>query len=298
MKSFFSVIASGLALLAASPVSAIAQDRAELVQAVIDNAPDDAWRSLDPDNTLYLDIEAGRMIIELMPEFAPRHVARMRAYAREYFYDGIIFHRVIDGVIAQGGDPLGNGTGGSDKPNLQSEFMLAATPEHKILSLGRDQRTDQVGFFRSLPAASELEMTRVLRADKLLPTWGLHCPGVMSMARTDDPNSANSQFFLLLGDARGSLDLRYSVWGKIVHGFEHAATIARGSPPATPTVIQSVRLASELPSSEREDIQVMRIDSVAFQRILEINDAVVDGRVIDICAVDIPSRIVGDESGA
>lgn len=291
-------IVSIFAAVCAAASAAAAQDRAELVQAVIESAPDEAWRTLDPENTLYMDLEAGRLIIELAPELAPRQVARLKTYAREHFYDGLTFHRVIDGVIAQGGDPLGNGTGGSDKPNLPAEFMLYAPPENKILSLGRDQQADQIGFIRSLPAASELEMTRVLRANKLLPTWGLHCPGVMSMARADDPNSANSQFFLVLGDARRSLDLRYSVWGKIVHGFEHTASIARGSPPENPTVIQSVRLASELPPAQRDVVQVMRTDSDAFRQILDITEAVVDGRVIDICDIDIPSRIVAAEGGA
>ncbi|HVJ51453.1 MAG TPA: peptidylprolyl isomerase [Aliidongia sp.] len=133
----------------------------------------------DLENTLYLDVPGGRVTIELRPDLAPNHVARIKELAREGFYDGIAFHRVIDGFMVQTGDPKGDGTGGSGQ-RLKAEFS--------------NER---------------------------------HVRGICSMARTNDPNSADSQFFIMLGDAP-SLDRQYSVWGAAVSGMEHIDAIKKG----------------------------------------------------------------------
>ncbi len=134
----------------------------------------------DPENTVYLDLEHGRVVIELRPDLAPNHVGRVKELAREGFYDGIAFHRVIDGFMAQAGDPTGTGAGGSDKPDLAAEF--SAEP---------------------------------------------HVRGTLSMARTRDPDSANSQFFIVFETA-SHLDGQYTVWGSVVDGMEHVDRIKRG----------------------------------------------------------------------
>lgn len=133
----------------------------------------------DLENTLYLDVPAGRVVIEMRPDLAPTHVARIKELAREGFYDGIVFHRVIDGFMVQTGDPAGNGTGGSGK-RLKAEF-----------------------------------------------SGERHVRGICSMARSSDPNSADSQFFIMLGDAP-SLDRQYSVWGATISGMEHIDAIKKG----------------------------------------------------------------------
>jgi len=133
----------------------------------------------DPEDTLYLDLAGGRVVIEMRPDLAPEHCAHIKALARRGFYDGIVFHRVIDGFMAQTGDPTGTGTGGSGH-RLTAEF--SAEP---------------------------------------------HVRGVLSMARTSDPNSADSQFFIMF-DAAPSLDRQYSVWGKVVSGMEHVDQIKKG----------------------------------------------------------------------
>src|SRR5437667_3094846 len=127
----------------------------------------------DVENTLYIALKAGRVTIALRPDLAPGHVARIKELAREGFYDGVVFHRVIPGFMAQGGDPTGTGSGGSDKPNLKAEF-------------------------------SDVH----------------HVRGVCSMARTPNPNSANSQFFICFDDAT-FLDRQYTVWGEGVSALEH-----------------------------------------------------------------------------
>jgi len=151
----------------------------------------------NPENTLNLDLAKGRVVIELRPDLAPGHVARIKELAREGFYDGTPFHRVIDGFMAQGGDPTGTGMGGSKKPNLKAEF--SAEP---------------------------------------------HVRGVCSMARSSDPNSANSQFFICFGDAK-FLDRNYTVWGKVVSGMEHVDALKRGEPVRDPDKIVTMRVAAD-----------------------------------------------------
>jgi cyclophilin family peptidyl-prolyl cis-trans isomerase len=154
-------------------------------------------QTLDPENTLYLDLPYGRVVIKLRPDLAPNHVARVKELAREGFYDGIIFHRVIDGFMAQTGDPTGTGTGGSDKPDLKAEFT--DTP-----------------FVR----------------------------GVVGAARTADPDSANSQFFIMF-DESPSLNGQYTVWGEVVEGMEFVDRIKRGEPPADPDKIVRMQVAAD-----------------------------------------------------
>ena len=128
----------------------------------------------------------GDVVIRLRPDLAPGHVARITQLAQEGFYDGVVFHRVIPGFMAQGGDPTGTGTSGSNKPNLKAEF--SAEP---------------------------------------------HVRGVCSMARTNDPNSANSQFFICFDDAT-FLDRQYTVWGVVESGMEHVDALPKGEPPRNP----------------------------------------------------------------
>ncbi|MBB5745436.1 peptidylprolyl isomerase [Brevundimonas variabilis] len=138
------------------------------------------------DQTLTLTLDTGDVVIKLRPDLAPNHVARITELASEGFYDGVVFHRVIAGFMAQGGDPTGTGTSGSKKPNLKAEF----TKEH-------------------------------------------HARGVCSMARTNQPDTANSQFFICLDDA-GFLDGQYTVWGEVIEGMDHVDALPKGEPPRNP----------------------------------------------------------------
>ncbi|MBV1916814.1 MAG: peptidylprolyl isomerase [Sphingomonadaceae bacterium] len=128
----------------------------------------------------------GDVVIKLRPDLAPGHVARIKELAAEGFYDGVVFHRVIDGFMAQGGDPTGTGMGGSEKPDLKAEF------------------NDEP-----------------------------HVRGVCSMARSQNPDSANSQFYICFDDAR-FLDGQYTVWGVVESGMEHVDALPKGEPPAQP----------------------------------------------------------------
>ena len=147
-------------------------------------------------NTLVLSLDSGGdVVIKLRPDLAPGHVERIKQLAEEGFYDGVVFHRVIDGFMAQGGDPTGTGMGGSERPDLKAEFSQAA-----------------------------------------------HVRGTASMARANDPNSANSQFFICLDDAT-FLDKQYTLWGQVESGMEFVDALPVGEPPREPGKIVKATVA-------------------------------------------------------
>lgn len=151
----------------------------------------------DPENTLYLDLKDGRVVINLLPDVAPNHVARIKELARKGFYDGIVWHRVIDGFMAQSGDPTGTGMGGSDLPDLKAEF-------------------NRMNFGR----------------------------GAVGMARSQSPDSANSQFFICFDDC-SFLNGQYTVWGQVTSGMEFVDQIKRGEPPSDPDKIVKMTVAAD-----------------------------------------------------
>ncbi|MEX0644936.1 MAG: peptidylprolyl isomerase [Parvularculaceae bacterium] len=257
------------------------------------NAPADAWRPLDLENTLVMDLPQGDVVIELRPDFAPKHVEQIKALVRQGFYDGLHFHRVIEGFMAQGGDPKGDGTGASSLPNVTAEFARDTKSVSNFAQVGRDRIAARVGFVDGMPAAAQPESLRSFKADREVLLWGLHCPGVMSMARATDLNSANSQFFLMIGDARLNLDRRYTVWGWIVDGFENSRRIVRGEPPPRPTPIIRVRVAADIPNSEKPDVLVMKTDSPAFKEFIEAAGYVKDGFVRNMCSIKPPRKVGG-----
>ena len=152
---------------------------------------------MDAENTIIMTLESGDVTIKLRPDLAPQHADRIRELSREGFYDGVVFHRVIPGFMAQGGDPTGTGSSGSSKPNLPAEFSKEP-----------------------------------------------HVRGVCSMARTANPNSANSQFFICFDDAR-FLDGQYTVWGEVTGGMDLIDGLPKGEPPRAPGKIVSMKVAAD-----------------------------------------------------
>ncbi|WP_309630191.1 peptidylprolyl isomerase [Brevundimonas sp.] len=195
------VTALAIGLVLAGAPAAMAQATAATARAqAVPGAAD--WRTVPADNLMIIDTSRGRILVELAPQAAPLHVERMRLLTRRAFFDGIVFHRVIDGFMAQtgdvsngkaGGDLSMAGMGGSSKPDLPAEF------------------TNDLSFQR----------------------------GVVGMARANDPNSANSQFFIMFGDG-SFLDGQYTIVGNVVSGMEAVDAIQRGEPPATPDVMTKV----------------------------------------------------------
>ena len=196
------VLALSLVLV---PAAAIAKERDAAAPTTAEDVtpssalpPVDFDPSHDPDDILYLDLSNGqRVTIRLMPKWAPNTVERIKTLTRQGFYDGIIFHRVIDGFMAQTGDPTGTGTGGSDLPDLKEEF-------------------------NAMP----------------------HVRGTVSMARANDPDSANSQFFIMFYP-RFSLDKNYTNFGRVIANMAAVDAIQRGEPPTDPTYIVQASLGSQ-----------------------------------------------------
>ncbi len=158
---------------------------------------------LDPNETIYLEVKTGRVVIRLRPDLAPKHVERVKMLCKEHFYDGTVFHRVIDGFMAQGGDPTGTGSGGSKYPDLKAEFSNSAH------------------FLR----------------------------GTVGAARTQSPDTANSQFFICFAPAP-FLDGQYTIWGQVVSGMEHIDALKKGAGSSgsvsNPDKIITMRLASDV----------------------------------------------------
>jgi len=297
------LIIAGFALGAAT-LAAQAQDKdknkkkdkdAPTAAEILTAASDSDWRPINLENTLLMDLPSGTVVIEMRPDFAPGHVEQIKALAREGFYNGLNFHRVIEGFVAQGGDPKGDGTGGSERPDLQPEFARDSQNVEGFVAVGRDRISARVGFVDGIPAAGEPEALRSFTTAKKVSLWGAHCPGVMSMARAARPDSANSQFFLMIGDARQSLDRSYTIWGWIVDGFSATRRINRGEPPTRPTPIVRIRVAADVPDSEKPKVEVLRTDSDTFIRYLKAASLVrEDGFVRDLCKIQTPKRVKGE----
>ncbi|HVY03090.1 MAG TPA: peptidylprolyl isomerase [Caulobacterales bacterium] len=260
-------------------------------------APPDltTWRQLDPANTLYIDTTKGRIVVEMYPEVAPNHVARIKQLAHEHFYDGLTFHRVVDKMMAQGGDPLGTGVGGSSYPDLQAEFRFRRGGDMPFV-VANAPGGSLNGFYKNLPIATQPNDIMLITKDAKADAWGLHCPGVASMAREEGEDTANSQFFLMR-EAYPSLDKRYTIWGRVVWGEDVVKSLAVGDPPPSPDKMTQVRVAADMPAAERAPLYVMRTDSKAFEDILDQTKKD-RGANFSVCDVDIPARVSGEAKTA
>lgn len=284
--SLFALAVSGTAQDAAAPKSAV---------DIVAEAPASDWRTIDPENLLVMDLPSGQIIIEMRPDMAPAHVEQIKTLTRMGFYDGIIFHRVIEGFMAQGGDPTGTGSGDSPLENIPGEFARPLADGLGAHLLGRDDRAAEVGFIGTVPVGTQAPTLNKFLAQQEPILWGLHCRGVMSMARTNDPNSANSQFFLMFGDSRDNLDQSYTVWGKIVDGYHNARRINRGEPPVRPTPIVRMRMMADIPADEQTKVEALQTNSDTFIEMLKTARIMTeDGFVRNTCAIDVPVRINGE----
>lgn len=259
-------------------------------------APDpDKWRPVSLEDTIYMDTTQGRIVIEMFPEVAPGHVSRIKQLVRDKFYDGILFHRVVDNMMAQGGDPKGTGEGGSSHPDLTAEFRFRRGADMKFI-LANAPGGALTGFYKSLPIVTQPNEAMSITRDGKADAWALHCPGVASMARTDEENSANSQFFLMR-QAYPSLDKRYSIWGRVVWGEEVVRKLAVGNPPPNPDKMTRVRIAADVPAGERAPLYVMRTDSKAFADIIE-DTRKKRGADFSVCDIQIPATVEDTKDSA
>lgn len=245
------------------------------------------WRPLDLENTLVIETSKGRIVVEMSPRAAPNHVERIKTLARAGFYDGLIFHRVIGDFMAQTGDPLGTGAGGSELPNVGDEFSFK-----RDLGAGFGEATNvrgrSTGFIGSLPVVTGSDDALFLSASASVETWGAFCPGVVAMARQQENNTANSQFFLMRGSER-NLDRNYTAFGYVVQGLDVVYRLNPGEPPRQPDKMTSVRIASEMPAAEQPGLRVMDVRSAAFQALVAKRKKE-EGDGFDICSLQLPAQ--------
>jgi peptidylprolyl isomerase len=246
-------------------------------------APSPTWRPLDPENTLVIETTAGRIVVEMRPDLAPKAVERIRTLAREHVYDGLLFHRVIDHFVDQTGNPNNKDGGASSYPNLDPEFDArilrtdiapAASPAGAVL-----------GFLGALPVESSARTG----SDGKARTWGLYCAGVAGMGRQAAWDSANSEIFFMRDPAR-RLDRDYTVWGRAVIGLDVIRKIKVGFPPKAPDKMLAVRVAADLPAAQRPKVIMMDEQSPAFAALIA-RTRKLRGADFSPCEIDIPARV-------
>jgi len=258
-------------------------------------APAEEWRAIAPENLLVIDTPKGRILVELEPRIAPLSVARIRTLADEGFYDGLTFHRVLPGFMAQTGDPEGTGAGGSTLPDIEGEFQFRRGRDLGFVSLVTAP-LGQLGIAGSMPVFTQPDAQMMVTSDFKTSGQALFCPGVAGMARNQDPNSANSQFFLMTG-SNDSLNGLYTPFGRVVAGLEVVAALKPGSEAANgrvtnPDVMTRARTAAAMPERERPVVRVMNPSSPAFAAVVE-QARTERGAGFTVCDVQPPAQVTG-----
>ena len=225
----------------------------------------DEWRDVDPENLVVMDLNQGRVLIELAPQFAPHHADRFRALVRSRFYDGKSFYRVIDGFVAQGGIGEGDDKKLPEWPSLKAEFDRNIGIDVEFTPLGSpDLFADKVGHVDGFPTGQS-------KKDKRM--WLLHCPGAVAMARDNDPDTGGTEFYVPIGQAPRRLDRNLTVFGRVLEGMQYIQKLNRGDAKVDSGVIQDaskrdpivhVQMAADILEAERPRIQVMDTTSKAF----------------------------------
>lgn len=231
------------------------------------------WRKVDPENLLQLTINGGEVLIELRPDVAPGHVQRIKQVTRAGHFDKVPFHRVIDDFMVQGGDtelvyPS------ATYPNIKAEFTWARDPsKQKVQWIGATPQGDKIGYLDGFLVQGQPDELAMISLPAVAKTWMLHCAGVTSMARAADPNSANTQFFLMRHPRVGpnGLDQQYTPWGWTVSGLETIRGVKHGDveengvlPPGTADILTRAMIVSDLPANRQPTVYVRRTDGPEF----------------------------------
>lgn len=254
------------------------------------------WRALDPANTLYLQLPAGRVVIELAPAFAPLHVANLRTLVRQKYFDGLAIVRSQDNFVVQWGDPDGKRALGAAQAKVPPEFTVRLSPALAFEPIpDRDGYAPQVGFSQGFPAA---------RDPVLGEAWLTHCYGMVGAGRGNEPDSGNgTELYVVTGHAPRQLDRNIALVGRVVQGMELLSVLPRGSGPLgfyerpeQHVPITSVRLAADVPAPERVPLEVLRTDTASFRALAEARRNrrddwyLVPAGHVDVCNIPIVAR--------
>ncbi len=287
------------------PALAFAQEPAKKpyrsAKEIIDAAPASAWRDLDPANTLYMQLPAGRVVIELAPGFAPNHVANIKALAQGGFWDGTSIYRSQDNFVVQFGDADADDPAkarhfpANAKDKLPAEFTRDSTGVAFDRLPDVDGWAPQVGFADGFPVARDPASGKM---------WMTHCYGIVGAGRNNAPDSSTgAELYVVIGQAPRALDRNLTLVGRVVKGMELLSAIPRGPDPMgfyekaeQRTPIVSIKLASDVPAAERTPLQLLRTDTQAFRDATEARRNRVDDFYqvpaghIDLCNVPLPTR--------
>jgi len=280
--------------------NAVSYDDKPSPAEILENSAPSDWRSLDPENLLYIDLERGRVVVALSTQLAPAHVAQITALAREEFYDGLSFYRVIDGFVAQGGDALETREIKTAAKTMMAEFDRPLTADIGFDAIDdADGYAARVGFVDSLPAGVDA-------AGKMI--WHLHCTGAFAFGRNNERDSASTEFYITLQPQR-YLDRNLSVFGRVVEGMEHLQALRRVAPPQSADddmgeTVLSMRIAADLPEAERTALEILDSSSEAFAAYYESRrnrpEAFFHFRhdYMDVCQFGVPVRPVSPSAAA
>ncbi|MET0295132.1 MAG: peptidylprolyl isomerase [Phenylobacterium sp.] len=289
-----------LALTAGGLAAAEAAAPYRSPQQILDASPAAAWRTLDPASTLYLELEAGRVVIELAPGFAPEHVANIRTLAREGFWDGTSIYRSQDNFVVQFGDADADDAAkakdlGAAKRKLPAEFERSAAGLAFERLPDVDGWAPEVGFADGFPAGRDPAAGKA---------WLAHCYGTLGAGRNEAADSSiGAELYVVTGQSPRQLDRNITTVGRVIQGMDLLSTIRRGPEPmgfyedaALRTPIRAIRLASEVPASERTPLELLRTDTPTFAEIVEARRNRRDSFYkrpaghIDLCNVPLPVR--------
>jgi peptidylprolyl isomerase len=263
-----SVLAAWLATTAAVATGADAAAPRTMAEVLAATTPSD-WRTPDPADTLYLDLAAGRVVIELAPRFAPEHVANIRRLVRQGYFDGLAIIRAQDNYVVQWGDPDGQRPLGDARKTLPPEFTMPLAPSPPFVRLpDPDGYAPEVGFVDGFPAA------RDARAGQ---AWLAHCYGMVGAGRDVASDSGNgAELYVVIGHAPRHLDRNVALVGRVLAGIELLSVLPRGTGPLgfyerpeQRVPISRVQVAADVPVAERSRLEVMRTDTAAFTALVE-----------------------------
>jgi peptidylprolyl isomerase len=285
----------GMTLLLAVAIPVATSAAGLTMQEILAASKTSDWRPLDPENTLYLELPDGRVVIELAPEFAPRHVANIRTLTRAHYFDGLAIVRAQDNYVVQWGDPEGDRSVGEAQRTLAAEFTRPATGLEFTVLPDPDTYAPQTGFAAGLPAARD-------KPDGT--AWPAHCYGMLGAGRDNDADSGGgTELYVVIGHAPRHLDRNVTLVGRVVQGIELLSTIPRGTgvmgffdAPEQRVPIRQVRIAADLPRSERTVLEVLRTDTPTFEALVESRRNrseewfKVPAGHIEVCNVPLPVR--------
>lgn len=294
-------IALSLAIMPAAQSGAAASGRT-MADVLAASKPSD-WRTLAPENTLYLELDGGRVIIELAPDFAPRHAQNIRTLARARYFDGLAINRVQDNFVVQWGDADGKKPLGQGKKSLPAEFTRSAAGLAFVALPDPDTYAPQTGFVAGFPAARD-------RADG--SAWLVHCYGMVGAGRDNDADSGGgTELYVVSGHAPRQLDRNITVVGRVVQGMELLSALPRGmgqmgfyENAKQRAPIRRMSVAADVPAAERTAIEVLRTDTQTFTDLIESRRNrrdewyKVPAGSIDVCNVPLPVRAQSAASGA